>query len=172
MTIQPVIIFISLPPPVVRQYYTIIDFGMGCYISGFINLKKKCNIHRAAVGEYTFLKVYKPDGNLFQSQWLFYFMTMFYYNLLFYFMTMFYYNLLTTSSSFWAFVYDSAENAITLVIGQWKNEFDIKSTSPPQLLCLARVISLSRHRSGSIFSREGEITSTQNLSVFSPSYAS
>ena len=44
-------------------------------LSGFINLKK-CNIHRAT-GEYTFLKVDKPDSNLFQSQWLFYFMKMF-----------------------------------------------------------------------------------------------
>jgi hypothetical protein len=29
--------------------YNLFDFGIGCYISGFINLKKKCNIHRAAV---------------------------------------------------------------------------------------------------------------------------
>jgi hypothetical protein len=67
-------------------------------------------------GEYTFLKADKPDSNLFQSQWLFYFMKMFYYYLL------------TISSSFWAFVYDSVEQqmliAISLVIEQRKNEFD------------------------------------------------
>jgi hypothetical protein len=33
-------------------------------------------------GEYTFLKVDKPDSNLFQSQWLFYFMKMFHFYLL------------------------------------------------------------------------------------------
>jgi hypothetical protein len=43
-------------------------------------------------------------------------------------MNMFYCYLITTSSSFWTFVYDLAEkqmlNAISLVIEQRKNEFD------------------------------------------------
>jgi hypothetical protein len=63
-----------------------------------------------------FLKVDKPDSDLFQSLWLLYFMKMFHcYQL-------------TISSSFLPFVYDSAEkqmlSAISLVIEQWKNEFD------------------------------------------------
>jgi hypothetical protein len=41
---------------------------------------------------------------------------------------MFYYYLITTSSSFWAFVYDSAEkqmlNVISLIIEQQKNKFE------------------------------------------------
>ena len=46
-------------------------------LSGFIHLKKKYSpTHRQ--GQYTFLKVDKSDSNLFQSQWLFYFMNMFY----------------------------------------------------------------------------------------------
>ena len=85
---------------------------------------------------------------------------------------MFYCYLLTISSSFWAFVYDSAEkqmlNAISLVIEQRKNEFDriAKVQFFPHLcLCLARVISLSGHLPRSIFSREGDITDTQNLLI-------
>jgi hypothetical protein len=44
-------------------------------------------------------------------------------------MKMFYFYQLTISSSFWAFAYDSAEkqmlNAISLIIEQRKNEFDM-----------------------------------------------
>ena len=70
--------------------------------------------------------------------------------------------------NFGTFVYDSAENqmlnAISLVIGQRKNEFDrIAKVWSHLFLCLARVISLSEHLPGSIFSREGDIASTQNL---------
>ena len=66
------------------------------------------------------------------------------------------------------FVYDSAEkqmlNAISLVIEQRKNEFDrIAKVRFFQnvFLCLARVISLSGHLPGSIFSRESDIASTK-----------
>ena len=84
-------------------------------------------------------------------------------------------------------------NAISLVIEQRKNEFDriarvrffqnllscpasvislsdtcqalclAEMVFPNLFVCLARVISLSRHLPGSIFSREGDIASTQNL---------
>ena len=71
--------------------------------------------------------------------------------------------------NFVARVYDSAEkqlwNAISLVIEEriWQ---DIKSPVSPHLfLYLARVISLSGHLSGSIFTREGDIASTQNLLI-------
>ena len=81
-------------------------------------------------------------------------------------------DLLTTSLSFWVLVYDSAEkqmlNAISLVIEQRKNEFDKIAKvrfSPHLFLGLARVISLSRHLSGSIYSRGIDITSTQNLLI-------
>ena len=74
--------------------------------------------------------------------------------------------------NFVARVYDSAEkqmlNAISLVIEQRKNEFDriAKVQFFPHLcLCLARVISLSGHLPRSIFSREGDITDTQNLLI-------
>ena len=59
-------------------------------------------------------------------------------------------------------------NAISLVIEQRKNEFDRMGKvrfSPHLLLCPARVISLSGHMPGSIFSREGDIASTQNLLI-------
>ena len=66
--------------------------------------------------------------------------------------------------NFGAFVYDSAEkqmlNAISLVIEQ-KNEFDRIAKvrfSPYLFLCLSRVLSLSGHLPGSIFSREGDIS--------------
>ena len=70
--------------------------------------------------------------------------------------------------NFGAFVYDSAENqmlnANSLVIEQRKNEFDriAKVWFFPHL---ARVISLSGHLSGYIFSREGDIVSAQNLLI-------
>ena len=84
-------------------------------------------------------------------------------------------------------------NAISLVIEQRKNEFDriarvrffqnllscpasvislsdtcqalclAEMVFPNLFVCLARVISLSRHLPGSNFSREGDIASTQNL---------
>ena len=57
-------------------------------------------------------------------------------------------------------------NAISLVIEQRKNEFDriAKVRFFPNLfLYLASVISLSGHLSGSIFSREDDIASTQKL---------
>ena len=67
-------------------------------------------------------------------------------------------------------MYESVEKqmltAIALVIKQQKNEFDriAKVRFFPNLfLCLARVISLSGPLPGSIFSREGDIASTQNL---------
>jgi len=73
--------------------------------------------------------------------------------------------------NFGAFVYDSAEkqmlNAISLVIEQRKTEFDriAKVRVSPIFLCLARVISLSGHLPRSIFSREGDIASTQSLLI-------
>ena len=69
--------------------------------------------------------------------------------------------------NFGAFVYDSAEkqmlNTISLVIEQRKNIFD--RITKVLFLCLARVISLSGHLPGSIFSREFDIASTQNLLI-------
>jgi hypothetical protein len=59
-------------------------------------------------------------------------------------------------------------SAISLVIEQQKNELDriAKVQFFPHLfLCLARMISLSGHLQGSIFSREGDIASTQNLLI-------
>jgi hypothetical protein len=64
--------------------------------------------------------------------------------------------------NFGVFVYDSTENqmlsAISLFIEQRKNEFDRIAKErffPNIFLCLARVISLSGHLLGSIFSRDG-----------------
>jgi hypothetical protein len=64
--------------------------------------------------------------------------------------------------NFGVFVYDSTENqmlsAISLFIEQRKNEFDRIAKErffPNIILCLARVISLSGHLLGSIFSRDG-----------------
>ena len=59
-------------------------------------------------------------------------------------------------------------NAISLVIEQRKNEFDKVIKNPVfshLFLCLARVISFSGHLPRSIFSREVDITSTQNLLI-------
>ena len=74
--------------------------------------------------------------------------------------------------NFGAFVDDSAEkqmlNAISLVIEERKNEFDRITRvwfSPHLFLYLARVISLSGHLPGSIFSQEVDIESTQNLII-------
>ena len=53
-------------------------------------------------------------------------------------------------------------NAILLGIEQRKNEFDRIAKFR---FFLARVITLSGHLSGSIFSREGDITGTQNLLI-------
>ena len=64
--------------------------------------------------------------------------------------------------NFGVFVYDSTEkqmlSAISLFIEQRKNEFDRIAKErffPNIFLCLARVISLSGHLLGSIFSRDG-----------------
>ena len=64
--------------------------------------------------------------------------------------------------NFGVFVYDSTENqmlsAISLFIEQRKNEFDRIAKErffPNIFVCLARVISLSGHLLGSIFSRDG-----------------
>ena len=100
-------------------------------------------------------------------------------NVSFYFMKMFW--LLSTYKfiiiqikyrNFEVFVYDSAEkqtlNTISLVIEKRKNEFDRIAKSPvfPHLfVCLERVISLSEHLPGSIFSREGDIASSQNFLI-------
>jgi hypothetical protein len=74
--------------------------------------------------------------------------------------------LIKTSSSFSAFVYDSAEkqiiNKISFVIEQRKNEYDMIAEVR---LCLTRVISLSWHLPVSIFSRWVDITSIQNLLI-------
>ena len=68
------------------------------------------------------------------------------------------YKFIVIHRNFGAFVYESVEKqmltAIALVIKQQN-----------LLLCLARVISLSGHLPGSIFSREGDIASTQNLLI-------
>ena len=68
------------------------------------------------------------------------------------------YKFIAIHHNFGAFVYESVEKqmltAIALVIKQQN-----------LLSCLARVISLSGHLSGSIFSREGDIASTQNLLI-------
>ena len=52
-------------------------------------------------------------------------------------------------------------SAMSLVIEQRKNEFD--RIAKVWFLGLVRVISLSGHLLGSIYSRGGDITSTQNL---------
>ena len=115
-------------------------------LSGYISLR---------LGEYTFLNVDKPDSNLFQSLWLFYFMKMFYCYLL------------TTSSSYpkkisqiWSVClwFSRKINVKRNLIGYWKMKdliwWDSKSPFfPHPNLCLARVISLSRHLPGSICCR-------------------
>ena len=75
-------------------------------------------------------------------------------------------------SQFGAFVYDSAEkqmlNTISLVIEKRKNEFDriakVRFFSH-LFVCLVTGMSLSEHLPGSIFSREGDIASSQNLLI-------
>jgi hypothetical protein len=48
------------------EYYTIIDFGIGWYLD--LSTWKKVIFNEPQARWYTFLKVDKPDNNLFQSQ--------------------------------------------------------------------------------------------------------
>ena len=68
-------------------------------------------------------------------------------------------------SQFWSVClwFSQKTNVKHNLIGYWKNEFE--SGFPHVFLCIARVISLSGHLPGSIFSWEGDIASTQNLLI-------
>jgi hypothetical protein len=100
----PTVVFIELVITITYTYYTIVDFGIDCYLD-LSTWKDVIFTERRRV-EYTFFKTDKPDSNLFQ--WLFYFMKMFYCYLL------------TTSSS----AEKQILNVISLVIVQRKTEYD------------------------------------------------
>jgi hypothetical protein len=115
----------------------------------FINLKK-CNL------EYAYLKVHKPVSNLFQSQWLLYFMKMFYCYLL----------------RFWgAWLWLSrTTNVKRNLICYWTTKERIWQDSntfvfPLLFLYLAKVISLFGHLPGSIFSHDSDIASSHTQLV-------
>ena len=75
-------------------------------------------------------------------------------------------------SQFWSVClwFSRKTNVKHNLFGYWKTKeriwYDSKSPVFPHLfICLARVISLSEHLPGSIFSREGDIASPQNLLI-------